>query len=501
MPLSSEFSDKSPLLNASSHPYGIVGIIMFDTLIALFNTFIVQPIFNILTLIYAILPGHNFGLVLIIFTIIVRMALWPLVKKQLHNTKKIRELQPELKKIKQQTKGNRARETELTMALYKEREVNPFSSIGILLLQLPILLALYAGINKVVKDPQQLIDFSYPIIQNLGYMKELAADISKFDFTLFGVIDLSRPALSNGSIYWGAMLLVIGGAAIQYFTSKQLMVTDKNARTLREIMKETAATGEQADQAEVSAAISRIMVYFIPAMIFIFTVNLAAALALYFLVSGIVAYIQQRMILGQDKIELEAAIDKIPIEAEIVSTPEKKKKKSAKRSVNQQRRNGGDRMEESITYAKKYLEDILSFFGLNVDVHATHDDDVIELNVPSTHLNGFLIGQHGDTVRSLQFLVSNALRNKGYEYTRVNVDIADYKKARDERLAEHATKWMNDVKKSGKELALKPMSAAERRVVHQVAADYGLSTESVGQGRDRHIVIKSSSVKEEAPAE
>ena len=59
-------------------------------------------------------------------------------------------------------------------------------------------------------------------------------------------------------------------------------------------------------------------------------------------------------------------------------------------------------MEESITYAKKYLEDLLSYFGLNVDVYATHDEDVIELNVPSTHMNGFLIGQHGDTMRSLQ---------------------------------------------------------------------------------------------------
>ena len=71
-------------------------------------------------------------------------------------------------------------------------------------------------------------------------------------------------------------------------------------------------------------------------------------------------------------------------------------------------------MEESVQYAKKYLEDILSFFGLNTDVHATtEDDEVIELQVPSTQLNGFLIGQHGDTVRALQFMVSNALKNNG----------------------------------------------------------------------------------------
>ena len=94
-------------------------------------------------------------------------------------------------------------------------------------------------------------------------------------------------------------------------------------------------------------------------------------------------------------------------------------------------------MEDSIRYAKKYLEDLLSFFGLNTDVYATSEDDVIELEIPSTHLNGFLIGQRGDTMRSMQFLVSNALKNQGYEYTRVNVDVAEYKKQRAQRLQIH----------------------------------------------------------------
>jgi spoIIIJ-associated protein len=147
-------------------------------------------------------------------------------------------------------------------------------------------------------------------------------------------------------------------------------------------------------------------------------------------------------------------------------------------------------MEEAILYAKKYLEDVLSFFGLNTDVYATSEDDVIELNIPSTHLNGFLIGQRGDTMRSLQFIVSNALRNNNYEYTRVNIDVADYKKQRAERLAEKAQEWIQDVKKSGKPLDLQPMNAADRRIVHKVAGEAGLGTESVGEGRDRHIILK-----------
>ena len=149
-------------------------------------------------------------------------------------------------------------------------------------------------------------------------------------------------------------------------------------------------------------------------------------------------------------------------------------------------------MDESIIYAKKYLEDLLSFFGLNTVVTAHNsDDEVIELNIPSTHLNGFLIGQHGDTVRALQFIVSNALKNNDYPVTRVNVDVADYKKARSDRLAQTAEEWIAKVKETNEDMHLKPMNAADRRTVHKLAGDNGLQTESVGDGRDRHIVLKT----------
>lgn len=148
-------------------------------------------------------------------------------------------------------------------------------------------------------------------------------------------------------------------------------------------------------------------------------------------------------------------------------------------------------MEESIQYAKKYLENILSFFGLNIDVYATSsDDEVIELHVPSTHLNGFLIGQRGDTMRALQFMVMSALRNNEYEVTRVNVDIADYKKNHAEQIAKQAEGWMEQVKTSGEPMELKPMNPADRRTVHKLAGEMGIETESVGDGRDRHIVLK-----------
>lgn len=148
-------------------------------------------------------------------------------------------------------------------------------------------------------------------------------------------------------------------------------------------------------------------------------------------------------------------------------------------------------MEESIQFAKKYLEDLLSFFGLNTDIYATNsEDEVIELHVPSTHLNGFLIGQRGETMHALQFLVSSALKSNGYEITRVNVDVAEYKQQRAERLSEKALAWIERVKESGEPMDLHPMNAADRRVVHRLAGEHGIETESVGEGRERHIVLK-----------
>lgn len=148
-------------------------------------------------------------------------------------------------------------------------------------------------------------------------------------------------------------------------------------------------------------------------------------------------------------------------------------------------------VEESIQFAKKYLEDLLSFFGLNTDVYATtEDNEVIELHVPSTQYNAFLIGQHGDTMRALQYTVSATLKNNNYQVSRVNVDVADYKKARAERLVQTAEDWVKQVVSSGEPMELMPMNGADRRIIHKLASDNGLLTESVGEGRDRHVVLK-----------
>ncbi len=294
----------------------------------MFTELIVRPIFNLIVFIYSILPGHNFGVAIIIFTILVRLALWPLVKKQLHHAKAIRSLQPELKKIKIAAKGDKRKEQQLTMELYKERQINPFASFGIILIQIPIFIGLYYAIKRIVENPQQMIDFAYPFVRDLPWMKQLATDINQFDETLVGVINLGQAAISQAGIYWPAMALVLASAAAQFYQSKQLLPNDKEARSLRRILSD-AGSGKTADQQEVSAAVGRGTVYIIPFFIFIVTVRLPSALSLYWLTSALVAILQQRRILNQDETEMEAVAEKA-IQKDVKDDQSAKKLKKTK---------------------------------------------------------------------------------------------------------------------------------------------------------------------------
>jgi spoIIIJ-associated protein len=149
--------------------------------------------------------------------------------------------------------------------------------------------------------------------------------------------------------------------------------------------------------------------------------------------------------------------------------------------------------EESVLFAQKYLEDLLSFFGANITVSSTCEEDVIELSVPSNELNSLLIGRNAETLRSLQYIVSTVLRNKDAELTRVNIDIADYKKQRADRIAAQAREWITEVQRTGDSKVVN-LNAADRRIVHKVASEYGdVQTFSEGEGFDRKLTIAQTS--------
>jgi YidC/Oxa1 family membrane protein insertase len=270
---------------------------------------VVQPVFNLLELIYAVVPGHDLGIVIILFTLLVRLALWPLVKKQLHHGRAIKKLQPELKKIKIAAKGDRQKLARLQMELYKEHEIKPFATIGTLIIQLPIFIALYQSVLKITNDPTNLLNFSYQSIRNLPHIQNLSENIGNFNEKFLGLIDLTRPGIGPKGLYAGAFVLAAIGAYAQYHQSRLMIRDNQDSRKLSEILKQSAS-GKPADQSEVTAAIGKQMMYFLPVMTFFFSLIVPSALALYIMTTSAVGYFQQRSVLGQDIDEMKTVSDK-----------------------------------------------------------------------------------------------------------------------------------------------------------------------------------------------
>lgn len=273
----------------------------------IFEIFITQPIFNILMGVYSLIPGGDFGVALIVFTLLVRLALWPIVKRQLHQTKAMRKLQPELKKIKAQAKGNRQVEGMLMLDLYKKHDVKPFRSFLILLIQLPIFIAIYSVVQIFTLHRDRVEAFTYPFLQGIEPIKEIIANPAGFNEKLFGVIDLTQTAISDNGINIALIAIAVLAAVMQYVISKQTMPSTE-ARRIRDVMAE-AADGKQPDQAELNAAVMQKMIKFMPVLIFFIMLGLPGALALYYACSNIFAALQQAYILKKDTEELEEIAD------------------------------------------------------------------------------------------------------------------------------------------------------------------------------------------------
>lgn len=281
---------------------------------SLFDSLIVQPIFNLLLGLYSLIPGGDFGIALIIFTIIVRFALWPLLKKQLHQSRAMQKLQPELIRIKKESNGNKQVEGLKMMELYKEHGVSPFRSLGTLFIQLPIFIALFRVIQIFTSHRTDISKYTYDFLKNIEPVKELIANPDNFNQQLFGVIDLTGQAISQNPFRIDIFILIlaIGSAVTQYIMSKQITPKNKSKRTLKDIMAE-ASEGKQADQSEMNAIMMSKMTNFMPFMMFFVMISLPGALILYYTVSNIVAVIQQGSILKQDSEEMIEIAEKEPM--------------------------------------------------------------------------------------------------------------------------------------------------------------------------------------------
>ena len=267
-----------------------------------FDIVIVQPIFNLLMLIYSLIP--DFGVSIIIFTILVRLLLWPLVKKQLHHTKAMRKMQPELAKINKQYAKNPQMRNLAMMELYKKHNISVFGPIGILLIQFPILIAMYRVVQIFASNRADLGKYVYGAVKNLPVANNLVNNPDQFNQNFLGIFDLTQHAISRNGVVVGLLVLAVLAAVLQYLTAKQLSPSSDSKRRLRDILSE-AGSGKEADQSEVNAVVSRKMMKFMPVMVFLIIIYLPGALAMYMTTANAVGYLQNLIILRKDSSEME----------------------------------------------------------------------------------------------------------------------------------------------------------------------------------------------------
>ncbi len=267
----------------------------------IFDTLVVQPIFNTLLAIYSVVG--DFGMSIIIFTVFIRIALWPLLKSQLHQTKLMRTVQPELKKIKAKTKGNKQLETQMMLELYREKGIKPFNSIGMLLIQIPIFIGIYQVITIITTHRDQIDKFLYDFIKPLPGLESITSKSHDFNESLLGFMDLTQAVISNNQFHVSLFILAVLAGVLQYIQTKQIMPKASEQKRLRDILKD-ASEGKEADQAEITAAMSNKMILFMPVLLVLFALYLPAAVVLYYAASSFVAIIQQYYVLKGDEKEL-----------------------------------------------------------------------------------------------------------------------------------------------------------------------------------------------------
>jgi YidC/Oxa1 family membrane protein insertase len=232
----------------------------------LFNVVLYKPIFNIFVLLYNIVPGHDLGIVILGITILIRIVLYPLTSSSIKAQKSLQELQPKMDELKKKHAEDKQALAQATMELYKTHQVNPFKSCLPMLIQLPILIALYLVLQNGINS-SNLGETLYSFVHNPGILNPIS----------FGFLDLSKPQY---------ILAVLAGFA-QFLQSKSLMAKNPSGT-----ISKTSESGEK-KQEDMMAAMNKQMIYFMPIMTVLIGLRLPAGLTLYWFLSTLLMWLQQ----------------------------------------------------------------------------------------------------------------------------------------------------------------------------------------------------------------
>lgn len=225
----------------------------------LFNEIFYRPLFNGLIFLYNIVPGHDLGISIIVLTIIIRLILWPLTNKGIKSQKALAALRPKIEEIKKKLKDNKEAQAKALMALYSENKINPLGGILPLIIQIPIIFALWwVFLNSINSDFSSIYSFI-----------KAPAEIQ----TVFlGLFDLTKRSV----------LLAIVAGALQYFQTKMVMPSYAKA-----------SEGRPSGSVDFGQIMSKQMLYFGPVISVVIFWTLPAALPLYWIIVTLMTILQQ----------------------------------------------------------------------------------------------------------------------------------------------------------------------------------------------------------------
>ena len=225
------------------------------------------PLLNLLVWLYNVVPWDDLGVAIIILTIVIKLALYPLNKKAIISQKALQELQPKLEEIKSKYKGDREGQAKATMELYKTEKINPASSCLPMLVQLPFLIAVYQVFRTGLDNGS--LEYLYPFVTNPGVLNTLA----------FGWLELSERSI---------FLAILAGAA-QYWQGKMLST------------KKPAINIPGSKDESMTAIMNKQMIYVMPVFTVFIGLSFPAGLTLYWFVNTLLTGLQQLLVFKKKK--------------------------------------------------------------------------------------------------------------------------------------------------------------------------------------------------------
>jgi len=234
-----------------------------EFLINAFNILLYQPLFNLLILLYQFIPGQDFGVAIIIFTLLIKIIFYPLTAKAIKSQKILSEFQPKIREIQQKFKEDKERQVKEMLSLYQREKINPFAGLLPILIQLPVLVALF-----------QVFRGGFGLEQ-MTYLYDFIPRPEAINLISLGIIDLGE---SN-------IIIAFLAGITQFFQSRMLIPKMK---------KDTKETNQMA---QVSVMVQKQMAYFVPIFTVFMLLGLPSAMGLYWLVTSLFSTGQQYLTL------------------------------------------------------------------------------------------------------------------------------------------------------------------------------------------------------------